>query len=124
MTNDEINRSIATAVGWEFCQRSPTRNGQKMPWEITYCRHPDKSSGRWRKLSRLPSFASDLNAMHEAEKTLSKRQKLEYQEQLYFCAHRNGEYDGSFASWHYIHASAKTRAEAFIATIKADFEHE
>lgn len=93
--------AIAKACGWQFYTPSCA------VMDIRECD----------EYQEPPDFLNDLNAMHEAEKTLTKYQKIEYQEQLFQCAYENGERDGSFASWHYIHATAKTRAEAFLKAL-------
>lgn len=59
----------------------------------------------------LPDYLNDLNAMHEAEKMLTRQQMLTYQEDIWKVSHAP-----EFASWGYIHATAAQRAEAFLRT--------
>lgn len=55
---------------------------------------------------------NDLNAMHEAEGTLTKQQQEEYDYQLSeITASITGE------RWSLLHANARQRAEAFLRTI-------
>lgn len=61
----------------------------------------------------IPDYLNNLNAMHEAEKTLTADQWMEYERELM----RRCEYSGlSFAST-VIHTTASQRAEAFLRTI-------
>jgi len=61
----------------------------------------------------IPDYLNDLNAMHEAEKTLSQKDKREYAYQL------NGGYytSGLDDTFDIVHATAAQRAEAFLKTI-------
>lgn len=61
----------------------------------------------------LPDYLNDLNAMHEAEKTLSQKDKREYAYQL------NGGYytSGLDDTFDIVHATAAQRAEAYLRAI-------
>lgn len=61
----------------------------------------------------LPDYLNDLNAMHEAEKVLTERQRLFYQ--VWLMKIQKADYQGG--SWYAIHAAAAQRAEAFLRTI-------
>jgi hypothetical protein len=61
---------------------------------------------------RIPDYLSDLNAMHEAEKTLMHDQYIHYMEYLSMCSDGYGH-----KLWDYVHCSASQRAEAFLRTI-------
>lgn len=99
MTNDQINRAIAEACGWT---------------EISNCDCGFKISGMppyWAAHKKhLPDYCNDLNAMHEAEKTLTDDQFKWYThwveklmpETKYRC---------------YLCATASQRAEAFVRSI-------
>ncbi len=54
-----------------------------------------------------PSYLTDLNAMHEAEKVLTDEQQDDYMNWLGNC----------YSEWPSIHATAAQRAEAFLRTI-------
>lgn len=93
MTNDQINRAIAEACGWKPKRQTKlTRMGFRVSYENT------------------PNYCEDLNAMHEAEKTLTNDQFKWYThwveklmpETKYRC---------------YLCATASQRAEAFVRSI-------
>lgn len=60
----------------------------------------------------LADYLNDLNAMHEAEKTLDQMQARLYADHLAESAQ-----DGAWASCHMWHQSAAQRAEAFLRTL-------
>ena len=97
MSDQEINIAIAEACGWKFDDSmemwlSPN-DIHFFPWQ-------------------LPDYCNDLNAMHEAEGTLTKQQQEEYDYQLSeITAPITGE------RWSLLHANARQRAEAFLRTI-------
>jgi len=98
MTDGQINKSIAEVCGWrkEDGVYMWTANG------IDYtC--PD-----------LWAWANDLNAMHEAEKVLTKEQRREYQNYMYDMA---CEIDNTCGRWMPYSATARYRAEAFLKTL-------
>jgi hypothetical protein len=89
--------AIAEACGWTHTK---TINN---PDETPYGRHPD-SNEEW--ALPMPDYLNDLNAMHEAEKTLSDDNLKSYRGWLVVVC--NGEH------WR---ATAAQRAEAFLRTI-------
>jgi hypothetical protein len=94
MTNEQINIAIAEACGWY-----EEDNESEICWtrdELTYCLHEDE----------LPDYCNDLNAMHEAEKTLNSEQLHDYYENLELV---NG--------WEYPSSTARQRSEEFLKTI-------
>lgn len=97
MTADEQNRAIAEVCGWR---------------DFMFERHPRGAMGRnCGKLEVIPSYTSDLNAMHEAEKLLVHDQWCVYRTRLWKITNdaRPAEYD--------VHATAAQRAEAFLKTL-------
>jgi hypothetical protein len=67
---------------------------------------------------QLPDYLNNLNAMHEAEKTLSDDQFMDY--------HGNLGCLGDYGSWwnkNLTHATASKRAEAFLKTLNL-WKHE
>jgi hypothetical protein len=60
----------------------------------------------------IPDYLNDLNAMHEAEKSLDQMQARVYSDFL-----GQSEQDGTWAGCHCFHQTAAQRAEAFLKTI-------
>jgi hypothetical protein len=94
MTDEQINVAIAEACGWRaVCVNADSGfykgfdNGAEL--------RPD-----------LPDYSSDLNAMHEAEATLTEDQLWRMAREI----ERNDE------QW-YFRATARQRAEAFLRTL-------
>ena len=105
MINDEMDRAIAEHLGWKFipCHDDGFGRATGESW-----RDPDGDIGPF-----PPSYSTDLNAMHEAEKVIMKNMvmKQRYLEWL-------GWMDDYMVSAVAIcHASASDRAEAFLRTI-------
>lgn len=70
----------------------------------------------------VPDYVNDLNAMHEAEKTIENNPSLvlKYYQTLTDMIDRNPDGTQKFGAclyWDSLHASAKMRAEAFLRTI-------
>jgi hypothetical protein len=99
MTNEQINIAIAEACGW-----NPPPEGMG---NMTHGGGKFMSSEKWRK-SHLPNYCNDLNAMHEAEKTLSEEVRNHYIDLLG---------DIYLNSWEFATATSMQRAEAFLKTI-------
>ena len=103
MTNEQINIAIAEHCGWQILEPEvhPT---------ITYywAIEPDSSK------SILPDYCNDLNAMHEAMKTLSEEQVEKVWETLCDMIPFNSH---SFRNGLVFDAPAIVRAEAFLRVI-------
>jgi hypothetical protein len=84
MTDEQINAAIAKACGWT----------------CPSCDDPACSS------ALRPNYCNDLNAMHEAEATLTEDQLWRMAREI----ERNDE------QW-YFRATARQRAEAFLRTL-------
>lgn len=107
MTDNAIRAACAEAVGWkDINAKHGAPIGRPAHWDT-------EKDTRW---FNLPDYLNDLNATHELEATLTKREILEYQIQLYRVASESDSFDGGYASWHYIHASARQRSESFLRT--------
>ena len=89
MTNEQINERITEVTGL---------------WD-----HPYSSDTR-----RMMDFCNDLNAMHEAEKVLTKEQVREYQIYMYDMA---CEIQNTCGRWMPYSATSRYRAEAFLRTL-------
>jgi len=63
-------------------------------------------------MRHVPQYVYDLNAMHQAEKSLTHDQHIDYMEHLGMCSDDYGH-----KVWAYVQATAAQRAEAFLRTI-------
>lgn len=105
MTDEQINQRIAEACGWTELQNTMDGcYGLKSPT---------------RGYIRIPDYCTDLNAMHEAEKTLDVSCRLNYPTKLLrVLFDLRGEFtwygSGTFP---HITATARQRAEAFLRTL-------
>ena len=97
MTDEQINISIAKACGWKY------ENNET---------HAPDGSFWWSKELEIPDYCNDLNAMHEAEKSLNQIQARAYSDFL-----GQSEQDGTWAGCHCFHQTAAQRAEAFLKNI-------
>ena len=96
MTDEQINAAIARACGWKSKEET---NGVPWLWRRT------KSDGTIESSMEPPDYWNDLNAMHEAEATLSPHD-------LWTLAY-NLPHQGALN----FRATARQRAEAFLRTI-------
>lgn len=101
MTDTEINIAIAEACGWKHHKKSIVLSGG-WPIEESWWTNRDGIS------EPLPSYTTDLNAMHEAEKCAVLRDKL-----FDYCTSLHTITGGEL----FFHATARQRAEAFLRTI-------
>jgi hypothetical protein len=99
MTDEQINVAISEVCGWVDC-----RVIQKATLGV--CKHV--AYGRPNEYGYdvvCPSFATDLNAMHEAEKVLTPAQIEDYIIEVMQFSHEP------------MLATARQRAEAFLRTL-------
>jgi hypothetical protein len=74
-------------------------------------------------LNGLPDYLNDLNAMHEAEKTLTNAQRRRYVDELvevhplHYHPCGDKQDDRNMATYFLISATASQRAEAFLRTL-------
>ena len=117
MTNEQINQRIAEACGWKKMNwneatvyGSPTHG-----FRVWKSKHQDSiMSYKGRVGERIPDYLNDLNAMHEAVKSLPQNLKPRYFACL--CA----VVSGAVALHGYSEATEATaaqRAEAFLRTL-------
>ena len=107
--NDEIlSLTIANILGWKqgicqcgtpFCRRNPT------------VRYIDPA-GTWH--DEYPSYATDLNEIHEAEMSLSEVDINKLDTVLWNICHNATGKLGA------IHANARQRAEVFVLTMQKE----
>ncbi len=93
MTNEQINAAIAKARGWR------KEDG-------VYVWH---GNGIDRTCWELWDWCNDLNAMHDAEATLTDANMFVMAHHIERLVAARGQ--------HYFHATARQRAEAFLRTI-------
>ena len=104
MTDKQINAAIAEACGWTEIHDSGIWHNFK-PWGYP----PEKPGQGGNSYNFLPDYCTDLNAMHEAEKTLSETNMFVMAHYIERFVSRHGQ--------HYFHATARQRAEAFLRTL-------
>lgn len=82
--------------------------------------HPDLAAEGWvvRRSEHYPDYLNDLNAMHEAENSLSPEQIADYALTLCDMLHVP-DFDPEFCvpQWPAINAPPEIRAEAFLRTL-------
>lgn len=105
MTENEIRIAVAEACDWGgigyLTRTYNLNNGPYGYSEFT--------------INCLPDYPNDLNAMHEAEKTLTGDQLAVYNEHLIQMVINQLKRPYEMQGW-YWHATARQRAEAFLRT--------
>ncbi len=110
MTENEQRIAIAEACGWK---RTRIGTQSKSDPEPRGWLAPNR-----REFRIIPDYLNDLNAMHEAEKTLkNKGEALIYSNHLRKLQEALPEQEGADINRWRWHASAARRAEAFLRTI-------
>lgn len=111
MTDQEINIAIAEKCGWRIVRE---RGCATTVW------NPDGTfAGLWttHNIIPIPDYCSDLNAMHEAEKTIVGTSTWGAYHCWIVCVlDAFVDSDLGCDSDLYIHATARQRAEAFLLT--------
>lgn len=100
MTPERQMIVIGEACGWQI--------HPKDKWVVI----PPNSPNSVQPLSTIPDYLNDLNAMHEAEKVLTRNQRHDYMDALEIIAG-----DLAIDEWDVITSTAAQRAEAFIKTL-------
>lgn len=118
MKESEINAAIAEACGWRF---DPTTPNQDMKAVAVMC-WIRPGNADW-QTEKLPNYCGDLNAIAQAEKTLSEADRLELIYALW-RALKPGNHSfltssglDEFDAFELLHATAQQRAEAFLKVI-------
>ncbi|MGA1046868.1 MAG: hypothetical protein ACO3UU_02575 [Minisyncoccia bacterium] len=104
MTDQEINKIIAEYCGWKY---EFNGNDEDPEWYWIPPNNPDGNG-------TPPDYCNDLNAMHDAEKTLSRGQNYH---QLYGFGFYVNTLTQICYQQHILTATASQRAEAFVRTI-------
>jgi hypothetical protein len=102
MTNEQINIAVAEACGWTEIDGLSARGLMGKP--------PEKLC----PFDYLPNYCNDLNAMHEAEKFLSRGEHYQSGEFALYVKNLDLVRCGRL---HLIEATAAERAEAFLKTL-------
>lgn len=115
-THKALNEKVATLLGATWGHPVFNHDGK---WHCHFAKKPFEFDSSWagvpppfdqcEKDYDIPDYCNDLDAMHEAEKTLSDKQRIEYAKEL---QHHVGGKEGIFAT-------ALQRAEDFVKTIEA-----
>lgn len=124
MTEQEQNGAIAEECGWEHCH---IRSGKLVGYAPCKKRDVQGPFGRTVSftepfVSEPPKYVQDLNAMHEAQATLSNKDRTVFGE---FLATVLGYYDDYYDGWNLgpadffalSHATASQKAKAFLLTV-------
>jgi hypothetical protein len=107
MTNEQINIAIVKSLGWKFVDDDPDFHPyMEDPYGYKF------EIGAFGMNCRIPDYCNDLNAIHEAEKTLNPIQAAEYARILTSIAWQSEQ--PVFAP---MTAKADQRAEAFLRTL-------
>lgn len=103
MTNEQIDRAIAKhlCLPIDICKCGDGPNHWIHSASCDYAH-------MFSPMADIPEYSSDLNVMHEAEKTLDVEQQRKYAAEL------GQSYDGSFA---HVTATAHQRAVVFLRTV-------
>lgn len=105
MTDQELRIKVAELLGWKF---KKTVWFMRWLWGNTCTQRPiPRYPGEW-LCGYIPKYATDLNAMHEAAKSLPVTKLALYCDLLLYFAGEN--YGGAFE------ATARQRAMAFVLT--------
>jgi len=103
MNDEDINRAIAEHLGWTDIRVSAL-------WEDHQVLCGLNPRGNTRA---VPNYCCDLNAMHEAEKTMTERQYWEFADlRLKETVWKHGSPGKAYQC-----ATARQRAEAFLRTV-------
>jgi hypothetical protein len=106
MNRNEIRITIAKACGWEDIHNQPFTDHLHCHYDLLFGT-PRYDGQLVHDAEQLPDYPNDLNAMHEAEKMLTPKQRNRYNAELRsLCA--------DIDIWH---ATAAQRAEAFCRAI-------
>jgi hypothetical protein len=103
MTDQQINQAIAEACGWTDVHFSLAATDE-FPTERRVVGIPPKHCTH----DVAPNYCNDLNAMHEAEKTLTNANMYVIEYHIKAMVKGHG---------FYFHATARQRAEAFLRTL-------
>jgi len=109
MTDEQQRIAIAEACGWN--SKSDFQINANLRYHATWVESENRGFF-------IPDYPNDLNAMHEAEKMLTTKQKQRYATALSDALSDSAPTDSCHTVWSdTIHTTAHQRAEAFLRTI-------
>lgn len=114
--------AIAEACGWEDCKRATQISrviGKTVVGTTPRLRAQGEERAKrgmpnWPYIE-IPDYLTDLNAMHEAEKGLTRDARIKYKGLLNQIT--QGEHDNLYEHHNDVFATASQRAEAFLRSI-------
>lgn len=112
-TDIDITIRVAELLGWQWTELNRADREFITKWwgGKPVGQHPErKGEDVTKSLQELPDYCNDLNAMHEAEETLTWDEGHAFNEYLYVHMPQDQ---------HLYHAKPRIRAEAFIAVKEA-----
>lgn len=105
MTDQEINKAIAESIGWKLVHLQ-----EQIELRGVLRGYPPNVECVGVNQEYVTDYCNDLNAMHEAEKTLNKyQQSVIYSDNLMKIV--------GYHTFDSAHATAHQRAEAFLRTL-------
>jgi hypothetical protein len=121
MSPEEKRKSIGTICGWTFhkCDLAPNGGGEVYEsfWVRPGIDYQTLTAEDicWREGRSLPDYLNSLDAMHEARKSLTPDQQVEYTSNLYKVARST---IGSATEWAaLVDATADMHATSFLMTM-------
>ena len=109
MTPDQIDTAIAEFIGWSEIHH--VEESRRL-----YGLRPKSEDWKYR-LEAVPQFHRCLNAMREAEESLTRAERAAYAEQLTFAIRDQEEVGFYHERFVCIHIKASQRSEALLRTI-------
>lgn len=113
MGYNDLACRIGRHLGFEFEDRHPTRHGRKESWTMPYCRHPEWTLGRWRRIGYLPRCTDERDMRRVL---CSIRNQLRALKDLTF-EHASDGFDVA-------NAAAMTVARAFVMMLECLYPEE
>jgi hypothetical protein len=113
MTEEQINAAIAEACGWRL-HGSPEHQKTTEGWQFGH-QFAINPFGKVVSRNSIPNYCNDLNAMHEAEKMLTRLNRHDFCDALLDIVA-----DSTNHLWdlcEVLTATARQRAEAFLRTL-------
>jgi hypothetical protein len=111
MTEEQINIAIAEACGWSCIKERTEEHVDLDSRTVTHITGISGYPKGWDSLNYLPDYVNDLNAMHEAEKS------LKYDPENTWLTGGYSLYVQALPYGNEIRATSRQRAEAFLRAL-------